>query len=405
VKQASNELGDIKISSEHELLLACSHVSIDGATAGNIRRLLQQPLDWSSICRLAIDHRVVPLLYRALVMAGDAAVPWAALDLLRDEARASAGYGLQLTGELLRLLDLLRANGIGAIPWKGPALAQAAYGNLSLRQFDDLDILVRQQDIMRARDVLIEASYSSEWGVGSRREQAYLASEHAYPLENSQNQIVVELHYRIRERFFAFPLDMQELWDRATLGMLAGRPVLQLPIEDLLLVLCVHGATHCWDRLAWICDIAELIGRNPQIHWDGLFHRAAGLGSSRIVALGLLLAHRLLGVPLPEAVVRRIYADEIANSLATEVAVALLQIDSSRSAVLDRSRFHLRVRERIWDRLRYCFYVALTANEEDWAIIALPRPLSFVYTFLRPFRLLGTYGLRPLRRSSARQSD
>ena len=32
-----------------------------------------------------------------------------------------------------------------------------------------------------------------------------------------------------------------------------------LSLENLLLVRCAHGSKHLWERLGWICDVAELI--------------------------------------------------------------------------------------------------------------------------------------------------
>ena len=49
---------------------------------------------------------------------------------------------LYLTQEMLKLLSAFRKKGIPAIPYKGPVLAQAVYGNVGLRQFGDLDITV-----------------------------------------------------------------------------------------------------------------------------------------------------------------------------------------------------------------------------------------------------------------------
>jgi len=50
-----------------------------------------------------------------------------------------------LTKELLELLTLFEAHCIPASPYKGPALAIMAYGNLALRQFSDLNILVHKR--------------------------------------------------------------------------------------------------------------------------------------------------------------------------------------------------------------------------------------------------------------------
>src|SRR5438067_2363962 len=72
--------------------------------------------------------------------------PPSLLDPLRARAREIAARNLYATGELHRLLDVLADAGIAAMPWKGPALAAQLYGNLALRPFLDLDVLVRRRD-------------------------------------------------------------------------------------------------------------------------------------------------------------------------------------------------------------------------------------------------------------------
>jgi Uncharacterised nucleotidyltransferase len=45
-----------------------------------------------------------------------------------------------MTGSLLQVVDLFSREGIPVLPFKGPTLAMAAYRNLALREFVDLDL-------------------------------------------------------------------------------------------------------------------------------------------------------------------------------------------------------------------------------------------------------------------------
>jgi hypothetical protein len=90
-------------------------------------------------------------LYQSLNTTCPEAVPKANLAQLRNYFHANAQRNLFLTQELLKLLTLFKTNGISAIPYKGPVLAVAVYGNLALRQFGDLDILVHKRDVLRAK--------------------------------------------------------------------------------------------------------------------------------------------------------------------------------------------------------------------------------------------------------------
>jgi len=84
------------------------------------------------------------------------------MERIRTQFLANAGRNLLLTRKTLKDFKLLESNGILAIPFKGPVLASSLYGNLALRTFSDLDILVVKKDIMKAKDVLLSSGL--RWG-------------------------------------------------------------------------------------------------------------------------------------------------------------------------------------------------------------------------------------------------
>ena len=73
-------------------------------------------------------------------------------------------------------------------------------------------------------------------------------------------------------------------------------------------MLCVHGAKHFWERLAWIVDIAQLVTVR-EVDWKLLSEIAAERKCSRLLLLGLYLAHEVVGAPLPESVLQRARSD------------------------------------------------------------------------------------------------
>src|SRR5437762_4085724 len=129
---------------EAELLLACARTTIDNRTAERIRILLREDLDWSYLFEKAHQNCIMPLLYWNLNAACAEAVPNDVLNQLRAYFQGHARHNLFRTSELLNLLRLLDEHEIPALPFKGPILAALVYGNISLRQFGDLDILVHK---------------------------------------------------------------------------------------------------------------------------------------------------------------------------------------------------------------------------------------------------------------------
>src|SRR2546425_5975977 len=378
---------------EARLLLDCARTSLDPERAEQVWVLAGDHLDWAWLLDTARPHGILPLLHHHLRATGDGAVPAPVRAALSRRVEADARRNLRLAGELVRLLDLFARHGVTAVPYKGPLLAVRCYGDLALRPFRDLDFLVRPQDLATAHQVLVADGYRP-WPPRTPRQQTAIRTtwhEDAFWRDDD----IVELHWALAPREFPLPLDLDDVWARLEPLPLGRTPVRTLCAEHLLLMLCAHGAKHCWERLGWICDVAELLRSTPGLDLPGGLDRARDLGVHRMVLLALRLARDLLDAPLPDPVARRAQADGAVARLVAQVQWALFR----HTPGLPRDRpqlspFHLRAQERWRDRLRYCARVALTPTLGDWAWLRLPDALYPLYYVVRPIRLVVKYGAR-----------
>lgn len=396
---------------EAALLLGCAHTGLDCNRSERIRKLLGQDIDWVYLIKTALAHGMLPLLYWNLNRTCPEAVPKATLDQFASYFHAHAERNLLLSKELLKLLELLGAHGIPAIPFKGPVLAATVYGNLSLRQFYDLDILVKRKDVERAKELIILQKYQPQTMLTDEQEREHLKSNNVYPLVRDDGRVIVELHWRITMKYFSFPLATERLFERLEPVSFDGGTVNRLSPEDLLLILCVHGSKHAWRRLDWICDISELLCRYQKIDFELVMERARRLGVERMLFLGLFLATDLLEASLPEPILQRLQTEPVVKLLAAKVTRQLFpEADdlaggfenpvTGEGILMSSVHFHLQSRERLQDRGRYCLHIlrlALTPTKLDQSWIRLPGALSFLYFLVRPIRLTRDYGLLPLR--------
>ncbi len=354
---------------------------------------------------MARKHRMTPLLYWHLGVDDSGAVPKHVLEVLRAHFHDNNLRNLRLTGELLKITRAFEAHGIPVVPFKGPTLAALAYESLGLREFADLDILVHKQDVSRARELLASMGYRRQDRVAGAREAAFLKTRREYVFAR-EGGVVVELHWALTPRILAFRLKPEDLWDRVEKITLGRDAVLTLSTEDTLLFLCVHGSKHFWYRLAWICDVAELLRARETIDWGQLTERARQMGAQRTLFLGLLLANELLGATLPRTISEKIRADRAVKPLSRQVQGWLFQEPGETSDVFakgldEESGFHpfrVKVRERLRDKVLYSARAALTPTPEDWELLPLPQPFFPLYYVLRPIRLSGRYGQRLLSR-------
>jgi len=343
------------------------------------------------VVRLAEHHGVLPLMYQRL-QAIPEAVPQAIRDELRQRYENNARRNLVFVAELFRVLACLEANGIEAIPYKGPVLAEAVYGDLALREFSDLDVLVRPQDVTRAKQALKTLHYAPNLELSAMEERAYLRSGYELTFDGPLGKNLLEIQWAIVPRFFAVDFSVEDFFGHAKLVDLGGRKVKTLSPEDLLLTLCVHAAKHAWTRLCWLRDIAA-VTQQP-LHWELLLERARGLGIQRILAVSLVLASRLLGANAPDNV-GNLGKDAMSNELAEEIARHIPDSEEYRTDTLDYFRLMLRLRERPSARMRVVSRLAFTPSVNEWQLVRLPSALFPLYRIVRMYRLARRFLFSP----------
>jgi hypothetical protein len=369
---------------------------MDAASAERIRALCQQPLDWDGLVKTARRHGLEPLLHRHLSTVCPEQIPGAVASLLRELFKANSARNRFLAAQLTRTVALLDDAGIPAIAYKGPTLALSAYGDLALRCFADLDLLLRKQDVLRAKALLVHQGYSPRHDLTPIEEAAFLKFQYELILDRHPGQITVELHWDVMPKEFACRLDQERLWQSVERVSLEGAAILTPAPEDLLLILCMHGAKHFWERLGWVVDVAEILRARPGLRWAALLELARHARSERMLLLGLWLAHDLLGVDLPGEILRRARGDRSVQWLADRVRGWQAGRAPIQPGLAESQMFYLRARERLADRIYYAARRVVTPTIEDWQWRRLPGSLFYLHYVLRPIRLAAKH--RPRRR-------
>lgn len=197
-------------------------------------------------------------------------------------------------------------------------------------------------------------------------------------------------------------LDTNKLWDRLEQISVNGRKLTTVSVEDLLLILCLHGFTHFWERLGWICDVAALIDSQKKIDWPTVLENADRLGCRRILSLGLYLASNLLGAPVPLEIWTTAPADPTVLVLADQVQRGLFTERAQPVGTFNEVCLHLAMKEGKRDKIKSGLRLLATPRVDDWKLLSLPASLLFLYYALRPLRLAGKYTAKLLRGSEKR---
>jgi hypothetical protein len=380
------------LAPESRLLLLCACTRLDSEAAKSISDLAAGPLDWGVLIALAARNSIVPLLEMNLRSAASERVPPPVLTRLTDLVRVSTAKNLLLSGELIKLSSLFRSHNIETIPYKGPVLAIQAYGNIALREFDDLDVIVSQKQMAQAHEVMLSLGYRAKFPwILPAPGLTDIPGEYNY--FDEPRRILVELHTEFTLRHFPVVPHLEDFSRRLVSASLSGHDIATFSPEDALPVLCIHGAKDFWERLSWVADLSELIRSHPGLDWDRTFRVSESLKAGRMFHLGLALALGLLNAPLPVEVAARVRQDSAAAALAASISSRLVSPDWTELDAAARFRFRCLMLPGFagW---RYAARLALMPGEEDFTPAGVARPLAPLQVVLRPLRLLRKYGWR-----------
>ena len=382
---SSARLSDIgSFKNEWSVLLECASPRRESQQHS---RLLPS-VDWSLLLLLAREHGVIGHLTACLSDLDASAIPPDKKQALVDQQRAQNFLTLHLTAELFRLLEIFGAKGILALVIKGPVLAMRAYGDPAMRSYSDLDLLVRQKDIRRATESMLDSGY--EAAVSFRAiDEGKVPGQYLY--SKPDTKLLVELHNDFTLRYFPRPLPIEDFFARQSCVLLDAHEVPALAVEDELVLICIHGAKHFWERLTWIADVAALVSRQTSIDWERAAASARAVGAEHLLNAGLRLAADLLQAPLPQKVAALAGNDAVAAKLVARVLRWLPAAGYTPPGLFERAAFRMRMRGGLFAAPAYLLRLSFSPTEEDWQAGGKISHSRLLEALRRPFRLARKY--------------
>lgn len=303
------------------------------------------------------------------------AVPSPVYGTLKQRFEEQARTNLTLSRELATLISALGQAGVRAFAFKGPALAQALHGNVALRESSDLDLLIPEESVTTAGEVLHACGYRALYRRSPKQQRAQARDERQLDLVNESGQRV-DLHWQIAPRHLGINLNFSRLWQRRRTVSVGGEIPIFSP-EDMVLAIAIHGSKHLWSRIAWLWDLAETITQAPAMDWSSVLGEARLARAMGMLLLGLLQVRDQLGVKLPEPV-----------NIAIAARPELRWIECG-AAAQQRWSQTLRLLDTPAQRAACLARFVTSSSAAEWELLALPDALFPLYSFVRLARLAG----------------
>lgn len=307
-------------------------------------------------------HAVLPLVHDA----------WAALEVdgltrplqayLDEQAHATAVRNRFRLEELHAIVEELHAAGIPSLTFKGPVLGALAYRADRLRYSVDIDLLIRPDDIAHTDALLRDQGYqrmNPDASPRRRRIRFWFQREHHYVRGGGTYNL--DVHTAAVKPSMGFQASFDTLYARAQTVRIGRHHFMTPATEDLVLLLCFHGAKDRWVRLRRVCDLEGLIRRHPTLDWRDVRAQTRRQHAERIVALGLHVAAVVLGGTVPPTIQPLMerhpamlrWGDRLAERLPRR------SHGGDWGTRMERVRYPLAIQDTLQGKIRYATYAAL----------------------------------------------
>ncbi len=293
---------------------------------------------------------------------------------------------LRLARGLVDILAHLHDRNIPVVPYKGPVLAQAVYGDFGLRYYQDLDILAPAKQLPEVWQLLYEAGFKPYKPPFTQEGFLSIARYgNEFSFTDLSGIINIDLHWKINKHSsLAFDLDFCS--QRLKQVSFEDKNIWNLSVEDTVLALCLNGGNDLWPDLEGILVLADLIAAEPDLDWDLLQSLANRLKCERMLLLGLFLSMDLFDVNLPKTIAERIDGDEVIRGLSEKVYGKLFQNRVHFSA-FEHFLLQIKLRQYSMDKLEYMFRRIFYPTQKDWIAWPKIKKRSYLFFLLRPLRL------------------
>jgi hypothetical protein len=373
------------LGAEWALLLECAKPQPDPQ---RLAELLGASLKWTSLIALAENHSVLGLTAARLANYSEDAISPENRESLRAWRRAYTLFTMNLTVEMFRLFEAFAGSQVEALVIKGPVLSARCYGDPGLRQYGDLDLIVRDKDIQRSTELMIGFGYEPSVPLTAIQANRIPGE---YVFRQSTTKLLIEFHTERTFRYHPRPLPLEKLFERQGWVDIDSHKVPALSPEDELILICIHGAKHFWEQLSYIADVAAFVAKQ-ELDWERVESAAEEVGGERMLYVGLRLAADLLGAPLPGKIGAPVRSDRVVGHLVRQIMQWLPAAGSAPPGILERAMFRMRMRGGFFPGVAYLFRLSFSPTEEDWVVGAENKRHWLLDALGRPFRLARKYG-------------
>ena len=302
-------------SYERECLSDAAHTLLCDFAAGDLERPLHRlEANWEEVFQAVCRNGLLGLTHRYLTnQDGKDYPPPQFRQWVQEAFRFSAIRMALIYRHVGTVLTRLADSGVDYIVTKGPVLAHEVYPHPALRAFNDLDLVVREQDWAVTHHSLVTMGFEPKQDQPQPPPKLIpqvVLYESRY--SHTETGLPLEVHYDDLLNAGLISRDVDGFWQRSVKVDIEGVPIRVLSLEDQLIHLCAHVHYHGYTRLNWLSDIAFIVRDHaPEINWERVLDTVQIEEAQVGMYYTLRYLDCLLGVSVPMDVLDALRPDRI----------------------------------------------------------------------------------------------
>jgi len=294
----------LQLNPEERLSISLCRLQFSAEQKMEIRDFLLRVTDWEYFVSLANENGIIALCNNNLAgFNSDDTIPNEISENLKKGYIASLARNTRILEHLNKVISLAAKENIKVVLLKGLALEMTLYRNKGLRQMNDLDILVRKEDAIKLRKLLIRNGFTS-MPIISPLHEKILPTYGKHLPEMYNDGLSVEIHFSLFDKNGS---SLTDLFFKNSLPVTGYR----LPVTGLIpdpqlhfLYLIKHLNKHesvGSSQLRLYTDLVILLSEcNVSILNDSLFEYAKEAGLEKILFEKLFLLNKFWETEVPE---------------------------------------------------------------------------------------------------------
>ena len=293
----------MKISPEDKLLLSVVKTHTTAQELKDIDSLLPLVKDWENFVTQLIAHGSAPLLFKKLsLLNNNSLIPTEVKTKLQQAYYKTLTRSMVLYEGFATVASALKEAGIKVVALKGVYLSECLYGDIALRQFSDMDILVHEGDGEQCVAILTGMGFKPFTTNMTEFIDSQAEIVHYKPMV--KGNLSVEIHIRLHRRSKQYAINTAEFINNAISVTINKTEVHALQLYDLLIHLCVHIDKHfSGGHIQMKCfnDIVNLLFINEKVFdWQLFIDNCRIHKCEALVLKYLIMVNKFYNTPLPE---------------------------------------------------------------------------------------------------------